>query len=173
MTVALIWAQAANGVIGADGGIPWHLPEDLALFRRLTTGTTVLMGRRTWDSLPKRFRPLPHRRNVVLTRQRTGWAPKGVEVVHTVEDVLAGPEPVWVIGGSEVYALAMPYATRAVVTELEQPFEGDRFAPTLPDGWLLASTDPEQGWHRSSTGLGYRVRGWTRVETGQPGRTRS
>jgi dihydrofolate reductase len=173
VTVALIWAQAANGVIGADGSIPWHLPEDLALFRRLTTGTTVLMGRRTWDSLPKRFRPLPHRRNVVLTRQRTGWAPRGVEVVHTVEGVLTGSEPVWVIGGAEVYALAMPYATRAVVTELEQAFEGDRFAPTLPDGWRLASTDPEQGWHRSSTGLGYRVRGWERVETGQPGRSRS
>lgn len=164
MTVALIWAQAANGVIGADGGIPWHLPEDLAMFRRLTTGTTVLMGRRTWESLPKRFRPLPHRRNVVLTR-RGGFAPRGVEVVHTVEDVLTRSEPVWVIGGADVYALALPFATRAVVTELDQPFEGDRFAPTLPDGWHPVSTDPEQGWHRSSTGLGYRVRGWERVGT--------
>jgi dihydrofolate reductase len=87
-----------------------------------------------------------------------------------VEDVLAGSEPVWVIGGAEVYALALPYATRAVVTELEQSFEGDRVAPTLPDGWRSISTDPKQGWHRSSTGLEYRVRGWERVE---PGRTRS
>ena len=71
MTVGLVWAQARNGVIGADGGLPWHLPEDLALFRRLTMGSTVVMGRRTWESLPDRFRPLPGRTNVVLTSAQT------------------------------------------------------------------------------------------------------
>jgi dihydrofolate reductase len=167
VTVALIWAQAANGVIGADGGIPWHLPEDLALFRRLTTGTTVLMGRRTWESLPQRFRPLPHRRNVVLTRRNpAGWAPTGAEVVNTVDDVLAESEPVWVIGGAEVYALAMPFARRAVVTELEQPFDGDRFAPTLDDGWRSTSEDP--AWLTSTGGLRYRVRSYVR-ESVSPG----
>lgn len=161
MTVALIWAQAANGVIGADGGIPWHLPEDLAMFRRLTTGATVLMGRRTWDSLPPRFRPLPHRHNVVLTRRNpAGFAPTGVEVVGGVDDVLRRTEPVWVIGGAEVYALAMPYATHAVVTELEQAFDGDRYAPTLDDTWTTTAPDPD--WQTSTTGLRYRIRTWTR-----------
>jgi dihydrofolate reductase len=164
VTVALIWAQAANGVIGADGGIPWHLPEDLALFRRLTTGTTVLMGRRTWDSLPPRFRPLPHRRNVVLTRRNVaGWAPKGAEVVNAVDDVLAGSEPVWVIGGAEVYALALPYATRAVVTEIDQSFEGDRFAPTLGAGWQPTASDAV--WLTSTNGLRYRVRTYVRGDS--------
>jgi dihydrofolate reductase len=71
-----------------------------------------------------------------------------------------GPDPVWVIGGADVYALAMPRAGRAVVTELDQAYDGDRFAPTLPDGWRLSSTDPEQGWHTSTSGLRYRVRTW-------------
>ncbi len=165
MTVALIWAQAANGVIGADGGIPWHLPEDLALFRRLTTGTTVLMGRRTWESLPKRFRPLPHRRNVVLTRRNpAGWAPTGAEVVNAVEEVLASSEPVWVIGGAEVYALALPHATRAVVTEVDQAFEGDRYAPTLGDEWQATSDAP--AWLTSTNGLRYRVRTYVRQTSG-------
>jgi dihydrofolate reductase len=164
MTLSLIWAQAANGVIGHDGGIPWRLPEDLALFRRLTTGTTVVMGRRTWDSLPERFRPLPQRRNVVLTRQ-PGWAAEGAEVVHAIEEIPDDADPVWVIGGADVYALTMPRAGRAVVTELDQAYDGDRFAPTLPNGWHVTSTDPEQGWHTSTSGLRYRVRTW---EPGTP-----
>lgn len=164
MTVGLIWAQAANGVIGNAGTIPWHLPEDLALFRRLTTGTTVLMGRRTWDSLPERFRPLPQRRNVVLTR-RQGWVAEGAEVVHSLDDLPDDADPLWVIGGADVYGLTMPRATRAVVTELAHHVAGDRFAPALPEHWRLSSTDPEQGWHTSRTGLRYRVRTW------EPGRT--
>ena len=164
MSFSLIWAQAANGVIGNRGSIPWHLPEDLALFRRLTTGTTVLMGRRTWDSLPVRFRPLPQRRNLVLTGQ-PGWSAEGAEVVHSLDEVPDGAEPVWVIGGADVYALALPRAGRAVVTEIDHAYEGDRFAPALSERWRPVSVDPEQGWHVSTTGLRYRVRIW------EPGRT--
>jgi dihydrofolate reductase len=160
--LSLIWAQAAGGVIGDRGGIPWHLPEDLALFRRLTTGTTVLMGRRTWDSLPERFRPLPGRRNVVLTRQPT-WAADGAQVVRGLGVVLDEPGPVWVIGGADVYALALPHATLAVVTEVDGTYPGDRYAPVLDDDWRLADTDPADGWATSRSGLRYRVRRWERA----------
>ena len=88
MTVGMVWAQARGGVIGADGGLPWHLPEDLALFRRLTTGSTVVMGRRTWESLPERFRPLPGRANVVLTSD-PAWSADGAQRAGSVGDVLA------------------------------------------------------------------------------------
>jgi dihydrofolate reductase len=161
VTLSLIWAQAVGGVIGDRGSIPWRLPEDLALFRRLTTGTTVLMGRRTWDSLSERFRPLPDRRNLVLTRQ-PDWGAAGAEVVRGIDAVLDLPEPVWVIGGADVYALALPYATDAVVTEVDGTYPGDRYAPALGDAWRLATTDPGDGWHTSRTGLRYRVHRWQR-----------
>ena len=96
MTLSLIWAQARNGVIGADGALPWRLPEDLALFRELTTGSTVVMGRRTWESLPERFRPLPGRTNVVLTSD-PGWSADGARTAASVEQALAEHESLWVI----------------------------------------------------------------------------
>jgi dihydrofolate reductase len=88
VTVSLIWAEARGGVIGDGGGIPWHVPEDMAHFRELTAGSTVVMGRKTWDSLPERFRPLPGRRNVVVTRQHD-WAAQGAEPADSVESALA------------------------------------------------------------------------------------
>ena len=100
MTVGLIWAQSTSGVIGRDGAIPWHLPEDLARFKALTMGHTVVMGRRTWDSLPERFRPLPGRRNIVLTRNGAVDA-TGAEVMGSMDEALVD-EPTWVIGGSEM-----------------------------------------------------------------------
>src|SRR3712207_5528270 len=103
--LGLVWAQARGGVIGADGRLPWHLPEDLRLFRQLTTGSTVVMGRHTWDSLPERFRPLPGRRNVVLTRDPS-WAADGAERAADVAQVLARADAgdLWVVGGGRVYA---------------------------------------------------------------------
>ena len=154
--IGIEWAQAANGVIGRDNGLPWQLPEDMAHFRRLTAGTTVVMGRRTWESLPPRFRPLPGRRNVVLTRDRT-WTAAGAEVVHELADALRGD--VWVIGGAQVYARALPFAELAVVTELREEFAGDATAPRLDGSWRLEARDPDRGWHRSVTGLHYR---WSR-----------
>ena len=108
------------------------------------------MGRRTWDSLPPRFRPLPGRRNVVLTRDRA-WTAEGAEVAHDVAAVLRGG--VWVIGGADIYAAALPLADVAEVTELADEVEGDRYAPRLDDRWRLSASD---GWHESATGLRYR-----------------
>jgi dihydrofolate reductase len=106
MTLALIWAQARGRVIGRDGLMPWHLPEDLAHFRGLTRGATVLMGRSTWESLPRGFRPLPGRRNLVLTRRRDYLA-TGAETYGSLQEALpAADGPVWVIGGEQVYAAA-------------------------------------------------------------------
>ncbi len=136
--IGLIYARAANGVIGKDGAMPWHLPEDLAHFRQLTQGCPVIMGRKTWDSLPPRFRPLPGRRNIVLTRQG-GWQANGAEVAADLDQALAlcGSAPqVWVIGGGQVYAQALGAAQRIEVTEIHQDFEGDAHAPTLDAGWV-------------------------------------
>lgn len=166
MSVGVIWAQAANGVIGRDGRLPWHLPEDLRLFRETTTGATVVMGRRTWDSLPAAVRPLPGRRNVVLTT-RPGRAAPGAVVAGSLEAALAGSAgDVWVIGGASVYAAALPLADRLVVTELAEPFEGDVRAPEIPPGWVLdggPAGEPGTGWLASSTGLKYRVLRYFRV----------
>jgi len=123
MTVGMVWAQARDGVIGRDGGLPWHLPEDLALFRQLTTGGTVVMGRRTWESLPERFRPLPGRTNVVLTSDR-GWSADGARTAASVEQVLADHGSFWVIGGGEVYAAFLPHADRLVVTDVDTVVAG-------------------------------------------------
>jgi dihydrofolate reductase len=152
--IGLVWAQSANGVIGRDGTLPWHLPEDMKHFRALTEGTTVLMGRRTWDSLPPRFRPLPRRRNLVLSR-----TPRpGVETFAELAPALAAVSgDVWVIGGATVYQAALPFADRIVVTEIRELFDGDTRAPTL-----RVVPDPARvgAWQESSTGLHYRFLTW-------------
>lgn len=148
--IGVIWAQAANRVIGRDNAIPWHIPEDLAHFRDVTRGSTVLMGRRTWDSLPPRFRPLPGRRNLVLTRSPS-WSADGAEIVHSMADALVGD--VWVIGGADVYAAALPQADVAEITELDVPFEGDVLAPELGAAWQLTASS---GWLPSKSGLNFR-----------------
>lgn len=158
--IGLVWAQASNGVIGRDGTLPWHLPEDLAQFKRLTTGATVVMGRTTWDSLPASVRPLPGRRNVVLTRDRE-WTAPGAVVAHTLDEALSdtGGE-VWVMGGAQVYRQAMPYADVLAVTELAERFDGDTTAPEIGPEWAADRTDPPVGYHLSSSGLGYRFVTW-------------
>jgi dihydrofolate reductase len=156
VTVGLVWAQAANGVIGAAGGLPWHLPEDLARFKALTTGTTVVMGRTTWESLPAAVRPLPGRRNVVLTRQ-PGFEAPGADVLPSLEEALASTGPVWVIGGGTVYRAALPLADLAVVTELDRAYEGDVTAPDLDGAWRVTARDPAEGWHESRSGQRFRV----------------
>jgi dihydrofolate reductase len=147
----MIWAQAQDRVIGADGSLPWHLPEDLKLFRTLTTGSTVVMGRRTWESLPDRFRPLPGRTNVVLTTD-PGWAADGARRVSSVAEVLAAYEDVWVIGGGAVYEAFLPHAERLVVTDVDLRVEGDTWAPALDAGWRRTSRTPEEGWSTSASG---------------------
>jgi len=135
--ICLVYARAANGVIGKDGAMPWHLPEDLAHFKRLTQGWPVIMGRKTWDSLPPRFRPLPGRANIVITRQ-SDWRAAGAQTAASLADALAqcGPSAeVWVIGGAQIYAQALPLAERIEVTEIDRDFDGDAFAPALGEEW--------------------------------------
>jgi len=131
VTVALVAAIARGGVIGRDGGVPWHIPEDVARFKALTTGHAVVMGRKTWESLPERFRPLPDRRNVVVTRNGE-WSAPGAEHAGSVEEALAalrGVERIFVIGGAEIYAAALPFADELVLTEVDLDVEGDTFFP--------------------------------------------
>ncbi|MGK2854170.1 MAG: dihydrofolate reductase [Microbacteriaceae bacterium] len=157
---ALIWAQAQDGVIGQDGQMPWHLPEDLAHFRELTGGDAVVMGRRTWQSLPERFRPLPGRRNIVVTRNLE-WGAAGAEVVNSLAQAqsLVGASPLWIIGGGELYGAAIERATRLEVTELDLAVDGDTSAPPIDRTWLLsADTD----WMTSRTGIRYRFRSYIR-----------
>lgn len=151
--VGLVWAQSTSGVIGRGGDIPWRVPEDLAHFKKITMGHTVVMGRRTWESLPANFRPLPGRRNVVLSRQ-TGFTADGADVVGTLEEALSGPDT-WVIGGGEVYALALPQATRCEVTEVDIDLprdDEDALAPVLDESWLGEIGE----WQVSRAGLRYR-----------------
>ena len=143
MELALIYARAANGTIGKDGTMPWHLPEDLAHFKQLTTGCPVVMGRKTWDALPARFRPLPGRRNIVITRQ-PDWHQNGVQRTSSLRDALSICEhdaTVWVMGGAQIYAQALPLADRVEVTEIAQDFEGDAFAPVLGAEWVQATRE--------------------------------
>jgi dihydrofolate reductase len=157
VSVGLVWAQTADRVIGVGGGLPWHLPEDLALFRQLTTGSTVVMGRRTWESLPQRFRPLPGRTNVVLTTD-PAWAAEGARRAGSVAEALEQPDgELWVIGGGRVYAAFLPVADRVVVTEVDVRVDGDTWAPELGPEWRSVSRDPATGWSTSRTGLRYAV----------------
>lgn len=152
--VTLIWAQARDGVIGKDNTIPWHIPEDLAFFKENTVGLPVVMGRLTWDSLPPKFRPLPGRRNIVLTRDRT-WSADGAEVVSGLDEALAlaGDTEVVVMGGGQVYAQAMPHATRLIVTEVDLDVDGDATAPPIGPEW---SPTEIGAWQTSSRGIRFR-----------------
>ncbi len=155
--LAMIWAQSTSGVIGRDNGIPWHLPEDQVRFKQLTLGQTVVMGRLTWESLPAKVRPLPGRRNVVITRD-PGYVADGAEVLTGLDDVFRG----WVIGGAQIYAQAMPFTVRCEITEIDidlPPAEGDAMAPELDASW--AKTTGE--WLTSSSGLRYRYCSYLRA----------
>jgi dihydrofolate reductase len=153
MKLGLIYARSRNGVIGKDNTMPWHLPEDLAHFKRTTLGAPVIMGRRTWESLPPRFRPLPGRRNVVITRDPQWHAP-GAERAGSLEEALAlvadAPQA-WVTGGAEIFRLAIPRAHVAVVTEIDADFEGDVHAPELGAGWHETARER----HVGAGGLAY------------------
>ena len=134
--------------------MPWHLPEDLAHFKRLTSGCPVVMGRKTWDSLPARFRPLPGRRNIVVTRQ-IDWSQNGVQRASSLPEALQMCEQqggdggsdgtVWIMGGAQIYAQALPLADRVEVTEIAQDFDGDAFAPVLGPEWQQAARESHVG----------------------------
>ena len=162
MTIGMIWAEARGGAIGRDGDMPWHLPEDLAHFKRVTLGAPVLMGRRTWLSLPERFRPLPGRRNIVISRDPE-FVADGAESATGLEAAIAllsENEIAWVMGGGELYRSALPLASELVVTRigLDVP-DADTFAPVIDDGWEL--TDPGE-WLLSDRGPEYRFERYQR-----------
>jgi dihydrofolate reductase len=133
--------------------LPWHLPEDLAHFKALTLGCPVVMGRKTWNSLPPRFRPLPGRRNIVITRN-ADWEAPGAERAASLEDALAlvaGEPQVWVIGGGDIFAQSLPIADVVEVTEIHRDFDGDVFAPPLGTEWQ----ETKRERHSSAAGFDY------------------
>ncbi|MCK2022008.1 dihydrofolate reductase [Microbacterium sp. kSW2-24] len=155
--VGLIWAEAAGDVIGAEGGMPWHVPEDLAHFKEVTLGAPVVMGRKTWDSLPERFRPLAGRENIVITRQQD-WSAEGARRAATVAEAVRGQDRVWIIGGAEIFRQVIGDADRLEVTELDLEVDGDAYAPAKT-GWRLVD---EGEWLTSRTGVRYRFLGYER-----------
>ena len=138
--IVLVVARAANGVIGRDGTLPWHIPADLQHFKRVTMGAPMIMGRKTFESLPKL---LPGRRHIVLTRDRS-WSAPGAEVAATADEAvaLADAERIGVIGGAEIFRLFMPIATRIELTQVHADIEGDTFMPP-PDPALWREVSRE------------------------------
>lgn len=147
--IILVVAAARNGVIGKDGAIPWRLSEDLKRFKALTLGHTVVMGRKTWDSLPPRNRPLPGRRNIVVTRD-AGWQADGAEA-RALDAALKGDGDIFVIGGGEIYQAALPLADRIELTEVHQDFDGDAHFVFDRAGWRETRREDRVG----PEGLGY------------------
>lgn len=128
MTISLVAAVSENGVIGRDGGLPWRLPADTKFFKELTTGHTVIMGRKTWDEIA---RPLRHRRNIVITRNQS-WSAEGAERAGSLAAALemaGGDGQIFVIGGAEIYRLALPIADRMYLTHVHAVVEGDTHFP--------------------------------------------
>lgn len=150
MRLSIIVAAAENGVIGRDNALPWHLPGDLAHFRRITMGKPIVMGRKTFESIG---RPLPGRTNIVITRD-PGWRREGVHAVGSLEQALAlaediaaaaGAQELMVIGGAEIYAAALPLASRIYLTEVHAALEGDAFLPELDRAaWCEVSRQRQQ-----------------------------
>jgi dihydrofolate reductase len=139
--LTLLLARARNGVIGANGKLPWHISEDLVRFKNITMGHPIVMGRKTWESIG---RPLPGRRSIVVTRNRD-YVADGAEVVTSLEEALArctDTDEIFVIGGAELYAAALPRADRLLLTEIDEDFGGDTFlpAPSRAD-WKEASRE--------------------------------
>ncbi|MEQ4567033.1 dihydrofolate reductase [Paenarthrobacter sp. CAP02] len=171
--IGMIWAQTKAGVIGKDGSMPWHLPEDLKHFSQLTTGHPVIMGRKTWESFPAKYRPLPGRTNIVVTRNAE-WAStpeaEGALVVSSLDEALLesqfapGGQKVWIIGGAQIFEQSMNLANLAVVTIIDADFDGDTFAPELGDDWTFDTMAPAEGWLTAKNGTNYRFTSWRRNE---------
>ena len=171
--IGLVWAQTPAGVIGKDGDMPWNLPEDMKHFTRVTTGHPVIMGRKTWLSFPAKYRPLPNRTNIVITRQENwGSTPEaeGAVVVKSLDDALLesqfapGCEAVWIVGGGEIFKESTGLANVAVVTTIDVNADGDTYAPELGDGWVAGPSAPSDGWLTGANGTRYRFTKWNRSE---------
>ena len=145
--ISLVYAQSKNGVIGADGGLPWHIPSDLKAFKQNTLGKPIIMGRRTWDSLPRK--PLPGRQNIVITHQKN-WSAEGAQVAYTAAEALAiagDVHEICVIGGGEIYQLFLARADRIYLTEVDVIVAGDTLAPVLDaaEWWEVSRLASQKG----------------------------
>jgi dihydrofolate reductase len=144
MIISLIAALTKNHVIGKNNDLPWHLPDDMKYFMQTTKEHHIIMGRKNYESIPEKFRPLPNRTNIVVTRQKDFDAP-GCWVVNTLEDGMAlalaeGEDELFIIGGSEIYALGMNYADQLYLTEIDTTLEGDTYFPSFNgDEWQEVS----------------------------------
>jgi dihydrofolate reductase len=160
--LSLVAAVARGGVIGQANALPWRIPEDARRFREVTMGHAVVMGRRTWDSLPERFRPLPGRRNVVVSRNPE-WSADGAERAGSLDQalrLLADAPHVFVVGGGELYAEALPLADELLLTEIDADFEGDTWFPEWERaGFEQVSREP----HVSETGVPFSFVRYVRV----------
>lgn len=162
--IGMIWAQAADRVIGAGGTMPWHVPEDLARFQSITRGHPVIMGRKTWESLPPGRRPLAERTNIVISGNRTGELEGALSASSLQEALQAaasapGSENVWFIGGASLYSAGLDFAHVIHMTEIDSTVPGDTFAPE-PTGFTPDEPGP---WLSSTAGLRFRFRTWTRT----------
>ena len=157
--ITLIAAYAARRCIGINNTMPWHLPEDFAFFKSYTTGKPVIMGRKTWESLPRK--PLPGRQNIVITRQ--DYQAEGAQTAASLEDALAlcqGAEEVIIMGGAQIYAQALPLASDLRITEVALDVQGDAFFPEFsPSEWHEAARET----HTSANGTGYAFVHYTRI----------
>ena len=152
--IVFVLAMAENGVIGAGGDIPWRIPEDMKRFKALTMGKPIVMGRKTWESFPKR--PLPGRTNIVITRDRT-WAAPGAVVVHALDDAIARAKAenaveIAIVGGAEIFRQALPLATRIELTEVHVQAKGEAHVPAF-DRAVWRETAREE--HATAEGLAY------------------
>lgn len=155
----MIWAQNPEGIIGDGSKMPWHVPEDLAHFKATTGSAPVIMGRRTWDSLFPKFKPLPGRRNIVLSRSTSDFP--GADAAASLSDalaLLADVDQVWIIGGGQLYQEALSFADECVVTDIDVEVDLDSpvHAPDL-SGWTLVKQGP---WLESKAGPRYRISRW-------------
>jgi dihydrofolate reductase len=146
--ISLIVAVSENNVIGKDNSLAWHLPADMKYFKEKTTGHCVISGRKNYESIPEKFRPLPNRTNIVITRQEDYKAP-GAIVVHSLEEALeeaakTGDDEIFIIGGAEIFKQSMRYADRIYYTEIHHSFEGDVFF-SLPDAGEWKEVSRQKG----------------------------
>lgn len=170
--VGMIWAQADGGVIGHGGDMPWKAPEDMAYYKATTWGHPVVMGRRTWASVPPKFRPFPGRTNIVLTRDADAAAHIRADGAHTAAtldaalaeaEAAAGSSITWIVGGGAVYAAAMDRADVLSITVLDLAVDGDTHAPVPGADFVRFASSPESGFHPSERGPGYRFETWVRT----------
>jgi len=140
--IAIIVAKSKNNVIGSNGSIPWNVPKDLKYFKELTEGNTVIMGRKTYESLPKDNKPLPNRINIVITRD-SNFTANGCIVVSSIEEAILkvdNRKDTFIIGGGEIYKQAINFVDKIYITEINGEFEGDTYFPELSDKWNLVDT---------------------------------